>query len=136
VRPNPSRSTGPATASAANVRNQSVDASASGRKPTSQAKSLLDIMSMPRLYIICRPHMNLARILITLLSFAMPFDARAEAGYASGLIEFVMMMLVVLSIPSLFIWLIVRSIRRGKREGHERYKNAEADKAPLGRLGE
>jgi hypothetical protein len=49
---------------------------------------------------------------------------------------YVLPALIFIAIPVTFVWLILRAIRRGNGELDERFKNAEANKPPMGRLGE
>ena len=78
---------------------------------------------------------NQAAILSWIL--LLPSTAFAEAGMGGlWLIGIPFVIAMVFGAPVLLVWFIWRSIRNGKNEGHDEYKNKEASRAPLGRLGE
>ena len=78
------------------------------------------------------------RITASVLVLALlPQAAAAESGYGGflGGATFILLVFFVAPVALLvaFIW---RSIRRGKSEGHAEYKRKDAERPPIGRLGE
>jgi uncharacterized membrane protein len=77
-----------------------------------------------------------ASVLVLALEL-LPQTATAESGYAGllGGVSFILLVFFVAPVALLvmFVW---RSIRRGKHEGHAEYKRKEAERPPIGRLGE
>ena len=66
-----------------------------------------------------------------------PGAASAESGMGGlWILGVPVIIAIVFGIPILFLWLIWRSIRNGKKEGHEEYKHKEANRPPIGRMGE
>ena len=60
----------------------------------------------------------------------------AEAGGDMGGVLFFGPLIFLLALVLIPIWLIVRWVKSGKNKSHAEYKNRDASRPPLGRLGE
>lgn len=72
----------------------------------------------------------------TILLCLMPASSSARAEGALGglwLLVVAAFPLIVVGVP---IWIVVRWVRSGRSDSHKRFKEEEATKSPVGRLGE